>query len=178
MALEHPGDETGYLVALRGLVELDCKVLDVVRHIIRRNVEKGLLPNFTKGLVDFQYLYNTIGCLGCYEAMKAFGYTRQDELGNTFYTEQADAFGKRIFEVIHRTKDQFALDKDYKINIEAVPGETAAVKMLKADSLLYPDTVVDDLPLYGNQFIPLGIKTTLAERVRIAALFDSYCNGG
>lgn len=178
LALEHPGDETGYLVALRDLVELDCKVLDVVRHIIQRNVEKGLLPNFTKGLVEFQYLYNTVGCLGCYEAMKTFGYTRQDELGNTFYTEQADAFGKRIFEVIHRTKDQFALDKDYKINIEAVPGETAAVKMLKADSLLYPDTVVDDLPLYGNQFIPLGIKTTLAERIRIAALFDSYCNGG
>ena len=30
----------------------------------------------------------------------------------------------------------------------------------------------------GNQFIPLGIETTLQERVRIAAEFDSYCNGG
>ncbi len=57
-------------------------------------------------------------------------------------------------------------------------GETAAVKMQKADALLYPDRVVDDLPLYGNQFIPLGIKTTMQERVRIASLFDSYCNGG
>jgi ribonucleoside-triphosphate reductase len=38
--------------------------------------------------------------------------------------------------------------------------------------------VVRDLPLYGNQFIPLGIKTTMQERVRIASLFDSYCNGG
>ena len=50
--------------------------------------------------------------------------------------------------------------------------------MQKADTLLYPDTVVDDLPLYGNQFIPLGIKTTIQERIRIASLFDSYCNGG
>ena len=57
-------------------------------------------------------------------------------------------------------------------------GETAANKMLQADVLLYPETVIDDLPLYGNQFIPLGIKTTIQERVRIASTFDSYCNGG
>lgn len=50
--------------------------------------------------------------------------------------------------------------------------------MQQADELLYPLDVVKDLPLYGNQFIPLGIKTTLIERIRIASLFDSYCNGG
>ena len=178
IALEHPGDEQGYLVALRDLVELDCKALDVVRYIIRRNVEKGLLPNFSKGLVDFEHLYNTVGVLGIFETMKTFGYTREDEFGNTYYTEKADNFGKKIFDVIHRTKDQFALDKDYKINLEQIPGETCALKFKQADELLYPDKVVKDLPLYGNQFIPLGIKTTLQERIRIASLFDSYCNGG
>ena len=177
LALENDTEQT-FLVALRDLVELDCKVLDVVRHIIQRNVEKGLLPNFSKGLVDFEHLYNTIGIIGVYETMKTFGYTEVDEFGNTFYTESADAFGKKIFEVIHRTKDQFALDKDYKINLEQIPGEQCAAKFLQADEMLYPETVVKDLPLYGNQFIPLGIKTTLQERIRIASLFDSYCNGG
>lgn len=110
--------------------------------------------------------------------MKKFGYVKVDELGNSFYTPQADAFGKKIFEVIHRTKDQFVLDKDYKMNLEQIPGEQCAVKLQQADILLYPETVVKDLPLYGNQFIPLGIKTTLQERIRIASLFDSYCNGG
>ena len=170
--------EQDYLVKLRDLVELDCKVLDVVRHILERNVEKGLLPNFTKGLVDFEHLYNTVGIIGIYETMKAFGYTIEDNFGNTFYSKSADAFGKKIFEVIHRTKDQFALDKDYKINCEQIPGESCAAKLQAADELLYPDTVVKDLPLYGNQFIPLGIKTTMKERIRIASLFDSYCNGG
>lgn len=177
LALEN-NNEQDYLVALRDTIELDCKVLDVVRHIIKRNVEKGLLPNFSKGLVDFEHLYNTVGIIGIYETMKKFGYVEYDDFGNAYYTSQADLFARRIFEVIHRTKDQFALDKDYKINLEQVPGETAAVKMQKADTLLYPDTVVNDLPLYGNQFIPLGIKTTLKERIRIASLFDSYCNGG
>lgn len=177
IALEHK-TEKDYLVALRDLVELDCKALDAVRHILRRDVEKGLLPNFSHGLVDFEHLYNTVGVIGIYETMKAFGYTREDEFGNVYYTEAADKFGKKIFETIHRTKDQFALDKDYKINCEQIPGESCAAKLMAADEMLYPDGVVKDLPTYGNQFIPLGVKTTLVERIRIASLFDSYCNGG
>ena len=177
VALENK-TEQDYLVALRDLVELDCKALDAVRHIIRRDVEKGLLPNFTHGLVDFEHLYNTVGVIGIYETMKSFGYTKEDEFGNVYYTADADRFGKKIFETIHRTKDQFALDKDYKINCEQIPGESCAAKLMAADEMLYPDTVVKDLPTYGNQFIPLGVKTTLVERIRIASLFDSYCNGG
>ena len=178
LALEYPGDEDEYLIALKELVELDCMALDCVRHIIQRNVEKGLLPNFSKGIVDFEHLYNTVGIIGIYETMKTFGYTREDELGNVYYTEKADAFGKRIFAMIHAVKDVFATDKDYKINIEQIPGESAAAKMQIADEFFFPETVVKDLPLYGNQFIPLGIKTTMVERIRIASLFDSYCNGG
>ena len=177
IALEAENEED-YLIRLREIVQLDCKALDCVRHIIRRNVEKGLLPNFSKGIVDFEHLYNTVGIIGIYETMKTFGYTRKDELGNVYYTERADAFGKRIFQTLHRVKDEFAADKDYKINVEQIPGESAAAKMQLADEFFYPDTVVKDLPLYGNQFIPLGIKTTMAERIRIASLFDSYCNGG
>ena len=177
IALEAENEED-YLIRLRDIVELDCKALDCVRHIIRRNVEKGLLPNFSKGIVDFEHLYNTVGIIGIYETMKTFGYTREDELGNIYYTERADAFGKRIFQTLHRVKDEFAADKDYKINVEQIPGESAAAKMQLADEFLFPETVVKDLPLYGNQFIPLGIKTTMAERIRIASLFDSYCNGG
>lgn len=178
IALEHHESEQDYLVALRDAVELDCKALDVVRHIIRRNVEKGLLPNFKYGLVDFEHLYNTVGIIGVYETMKTFGYTKEDEFGNVYYTAAADKFGKKIFEIIHRTKDQFALDKDYKINCEQIPGESCAAKLMAADEMLYPDLAIRDLPTYGNQFIPLGIKTTIKERIRIASLFDGYCNGG
>ena len=177
LALEHQ-TEKEYLTALRELVELDLKALDCVRHIIQRNVEKNLLKNFSYQVVDFEHLYNTIGFIGIYETMKTFGYTKTDEFGNVYYTPEAEAFGKKIFDVIHNVKDIFGLDKDYKINCEAIPGETAAAKLMKKDKFFFGDKVVDDLPLYGNQFIPLGIKTTLAERVRIASLFDGFCNGG
>ena len=177
LALEHD-NEKDFLVALREITEIDLKVLDTVRHIIQRNIEKGFLPNYCDGLIDIKTQYMTIGVLGIYEVMKAFGYTTTDEFGNVLYKDEAFTFGKKIFDVINREQDQFALDKDYMLNIEAIPGEMAAAKMQKADEMLYPDKVVKDLPLYGNQFIPLGIKTTLNERLRVAAAFDSYCNGG
>lgn len=177
LALENK-TEKEYLVALKELVELDLKCLDRVRYIIKRNVDKKLLKNFSYGIVDFEHLYNTIGFIGIYETMKTFGYTRMDEFGNTYYTEEAEKFGKKIFDVIHNVKDTFALDKDYTINCEQIPGETAAAKLMKKDMFFYPDTAINDLPLYGNQFIPLGIKTTLQERIRIAAMFDGFCNGG
>ena len=172
------GREQDFLVKLRNLTELNLKILDAQRNIIKRNVEKGLLPSFSSGLVDFEHLYSTVGVNGIYEAIKTFGYTRQDEFGNTFYTDEAFSLGRRIFQVIRNCIDNFSLDKDYKFNVEQVPAEQAAAKMQAADKYLYPQDVVEDLPLYGNQWIPLGIKATILERTRICAAFDSYCNGG
>lgn len=170
--------EEEYLKALADLVTVNLQTLDCVRNIIKRNVEKGLLKNFTLGIIDFDHLYNTLGFIGVYELMKTFGYTQQDEFGNTYYTEDAERFGKKVFDVIHCVKDMFATSKDYQINCEQIPGETAAAKLMKKDLFFFPDETVTDLPLYGNQFIPLGIKTTLQERIRIAAMFDGFCNGG
>lgn len=177
LALENKTEEK-YLDALENLVELNLMALDCVRDIIKRNVDKGLLKNFTYGLIDFESLYNTVGFIGIYETMKTFKYIEKDELGNTYYTDKAEKFGKKIFEVIHRVKDAFASTVDYQVNCEQIPGETAAAKLMKKDLFFYPRKTVTDLPLYGNQFIPLGIKTTLQERIRIASIFDNFCNGG
>ena len=169
--------EEEYLDELVKRVTINLKALDCVRHIIKRNVEKGLLPNFTFGLVDFPYLYNTIGFIGIYETMKKFGYTKVDELGDTYYTDKASNFGKKIFETMRKTANNFIKEYhcDYQINTEQIPGETAAAKLMQKDKFFYPNANIYDLPLYGNQFIPLGIKTTGQERVRIASEFDGYC---
>lgn len=170
--------EQDFLVKLRDLTKLNLKILDVQRHIITRNVEKGLLPNISCGLMNLDAMYSTVGVNGIFETMKTFGYTEVDDFGNYSYTDKAYDLGQRIFKVIQNCIDNFALDKDYKINIEQVPAEQAAVKLQKADEYLYPEQVIKDLPLYGNQWIPLGIKATIQERTKICAAFDSYCNGG
>ena len=172
--------EDEYLTELQHRVIVNLRALDCVRHIIKRNVEKGLLPNFTHGLVDFEHLYNTIGFIGIYETMKKFGYTYKDEFGNTYYNDKASEFGKKIFDTMRATADVFIAENecDYKINTEQIPAESAAAKLMKKDKFFYPKAKIYDLPLYGNQFMPLGIQTTGQERVRVQALFDGYCNGG
>ena len=172
--------EEEYLEQLKYRTRLNLEALHCVRNIIKRNVEKGLLPNFSNGLVDFEHLYNTVGFIGVYETMKRFGFTHIDDFGNVYYTEDASRLGKKIFETMREVADEFIAEMgaDYHINTEQIPGESAAAKLMRKDKFFYPDAEVFDLPLYGNQFIPLGIQTTLAERVRIAAEFDGYCNGG
>ena len=172
--------EEEYLKELKHRTTICLQALDCVRHIIKRNVEKGLLPNFSYGLIDFDHLYNTIGFIGTFQTMKKFGYTKTDELYNTYYTEEAAIFGKKIFETIRQTADEFLYKNEcnYMINTQQIPGESAAAKLMAKDKFFYPDANIFVLPLYGNQFIPLGIKTTLQERIRIQAMFDGFCNGG
>lgn len=170
--------EDEYINNLRENVEIALIALDRVRHIIKRNVEKGLLKNFSQGLIDFEHCYSTVGFVGIYETMKTFGYTHEDDFGNTYYNPEAESLGKKIFDTIHMISAQFSKDKNYKINCEQIPGETAAAKLMQKDLIFHPEETITDLPLYGNQFIPLGIKTTLHERVRIASTFDKFCNGG
>ena len=169
-----------YIEELHKRVLCCVRTLHVIRNIIKRDVDKGLLPNFSYGLIDFEHLYNTIGFIGIYETMKKFGCTTTDEFGNTFYTDDASEFGRNIFDTMREVADKFIADNgcDYMINTEQIPAETAAAKLMKKDKFFYPDANIYDLPLYGNQFIPLGIKTTLQERVRVQAMFDRFCNGG
>lgn len=172
--------EDEYIEELKKRVYINLVALDSVRYIIKRNVEKGLLPNFKYELVDFGHLYNTIGFIGIYETMKKFKYVETDEFGNTYYTEKASVFGEKIFKTMREVADDFIKENncDYQINTEQIPGESAAAKLMKKDKFFYPKSKIYDLPLYGNQFIPLGIKTTGQERIRIASEFDGYCSGG
>ena len=171
--------EDEYIKLLKERLELTHNALHVVRNIIKKNVEKGLLPNFQDGLIDFEHLYNTVGINGIYETMVKFGYVDHDELGNTIYKDEAYAFGEKILTTIREEGKAYQADKDYKINAEEVPGESAAAKFLKADMLIFGKKKINkELPLYGNQWIPLGIKTTIQERIKICSKFDAYCDGG
>ena len=162
-----------YLESLRKRTILCCKVLDRVRHIIKRNIEKGLLPNFCDGGVEMDKLYNTIGILGLYEVIEYFDLTKKDEFGYTYYTDEGIKFACEIFEVLNKIKDNFA--KEYSINIESVPAERAAVILCQKDNLLYEKK---DKFIYSNQWIPLSEKCTLQEKLRTAAILDNKCSGG
>ena len=153
-----------------------------IRHNMKWNDSNIFVDDSVNSLSNCCRLKSDIRDLGIgvYETMKKFGYTRVDEFGNTFYTDEALAFGQKIFETMRAVADRFIRQNhcDYMINTEQIPGESAAAKLIKKDKFFYPNANIYDLPLYGNQFMPLGIKTTLQERIKVQAIFDRYCNGG
>ena len=174
IALEAKGSEAEFLRILTDRVDLCVKVLHVIRHIIKRNVDKGLLPNYTSGLIEMEKQYNTVGITAMYEAMVDFGYIGEDELGNKFYTEDAMRFASEIMDRINTQKESYGFD--YSINVECIPAERANVVLCEKDTLLYPSH--KEYQIYSNQWIPLTERCTIMEKVRLGAELDKKCGGG
>lgn len=131
---ESAGDAEKFMDILWDKTLLCCQVLDRVRWIIKRNIEKGLLPNYCEGGVEMDKQYCTIGILSLFECVEAFGYIIKDEFGNYYYSDDGIKFASKIFEVLNNVKDQFFeldkdlekidkydFDKEYSFNIESVP---------------------------------------------------------
>lgn len=173
IAYETEFNEKKYLNLLRKRTALCCKTLDIVRHIISRNVEKGLLPNYCDGGIEMSKQYCTVGILGLYEVIEAFGHTVRDEFGNVSYTEEGIELASKIFEVLNDVKDNFT--DEFSYNVESVPAERAAVILCQKDNLLYEK---DDKFIYSNQWIPLSEKCTIQEKLRLSSILDIKCSGG
>ena len=173
IAYETECDEKKYLQLLRKRALLCCKTLDVIRHIIKRNVEKGLLPNYQEGAVEMDKQYCTMGILGLYEVIKAFGYTKTDEFGYVSYTDEGIEFASKIFDVLNDVKDNFT--DEYSFNIESVPAERAAIILCQKDNVLYD---IKDNFIYSNQWVPLSEKCTIQEKLRLSSILDAKCSGG
>lgn len=174
ISLESGNDEKKYLELLKDRVNLNIKVLTTIRGIIRRNIEKGLLPNYTYGLVELDKQYSTIGITAMYEVMEDYGYINVDKAGNHYYSDDAMKFSAEIMALINELKD--AADVDFKFNVECIPAERANVVLAKKDRWLYPDK--PNYHLYSNQWIPLTSRCTLQEKVRLGAALDKECGGG
>ena len=170
-----------YIKLLRDRVELDCKALYSMRHILKRNIEKGLLPNYQEGAVELDKQFCTIGGIGMYEVMDMFGLIDSDELGNKSYSDEAVEFASEILDVMNEVKDTFFernnIDKkdQFTYNIEFIPAENAAGVICSADNLLYEQ---NKYFIYSNQWIPLMEKCTIQEKCRLGNLFDKKCGGG
>ena len=176
IALEYPNNQEGFLERLTEIQDINMKALDCVRHIIQRNIEKGLLPNFSDGGMEMDKLYNTVGFLGLYEVMDIYGYINTDEAGSKTYSDDGVIFASKIFDVMNKNKENFTKDKNYKINIESVPGESAAVKLAAKDRLIFGEEKTHEI--LSNQWIPLTAKCSIQEKTRLSGLFDKKCGGG
>lgn len=173
IAYESKLNKNKYLEILRDRVTLNCKVLYCMRYILKRNIEKGLLPNYQDGAVELDKQFCTIGGIGMYEVMDMFGLINTDEFNNKSYSDEAVEFATSILNTINDVKDNF--DCDFTFNLEMIPAENCAGVICQADNLLFEQ---DKYFIYSNQWIPLTEKCTIKEKCRLGNLFDAKCGGG
>lgn len=173
IAYESKLNRKKYLDILRDRVELDCKALSSMRYILKRNIEKGLLPNYQDGAVEFSKQFCTIGGIGMYEVMDMFNLINTDEFGNKSYSDEAVYFASQILEVMNEVKDNF--ECDFTFNIEMIPAENCAGVICQADNLIYEQ---NKYFIYSNQWIPLTEQCTIQEKCRLGSIFDKQCGGG
>lgn len=173
IAYESGFNKKKYIKILRDRVLLDCKALTSMRHIIQRNIEKGLLPNYRDGAVELDKQFCTIGGIGMYEVMDLFGLIDTDEVGCKSYSDEAVEFATEILDTMNEVKDNF--ECDFTFNIEMIPAENCAGVICQADNLLYEQ---NKYFIYSNQWIPLMEKCTIQEKCRLGSLFDKKCGGG
>ena len=179
MAYESGKDKEKLKEILKHRVILCAKTLDRIRHIIERNIEKGLLPNYTCGLIHLDSQYSTLGLASIFEMAAYMGWTYTDEEGLVNYTEEGLKNTAEMLAIINETKEEFRKEEgsNYQINVEQVPAERCAYILQEKDKFLYPDGIYN-LPLYGNQWIPLGEKTSLYNKIHASSTLDKACSGG
>lgn len=169
----HEKAKQKYLDILRDRVELDCKALYSMREILKKNIDRGLLPNYQDGAVELDKQFCTIGGIGMYEVMDIFGLINTDEFGYKSYSDEAVEFTTQILNTMNEVKDNFKCD--FTFNIEMIPAENCAGVICTADNLIYEQ---DKYYIYSNQWIPLKEKCTIKEKCRLGSLFDKKCGGG
>lgn len=173
IAYETKFNRKKYIELLKDRVLLDCKALTSMRHILKRNIEKGLLPNYQDGAVELDKQYCTIGILGMYEVIDSFGLVETDEFGNKSYTDEGLEFASEILDTINQVKDEF--ECDFSFNIESIPRENCAGVICTADNLLFEQ---DKYFIYSNQWVPLTEQCTIKEKCRLGNVLDQKCGGG
>ena len=124
IAYESKLNKKKYIDILKDRVLLDCKALYSMRHILKRNIEKGRLPNYQEGAVELDKQFCTIGGIGMYEVMDMFNLIHTDEFGYKSYSDEAVEFATRILDTINEVKDNF--DCDFSFNVEMIPAENCA----------------------------------------------------
>lgn len=174
VAIDSGNDKSKFKEILKERLDNCVKVLDVVRDIIKENIDNGLLPNYTSGLIELSKQYNTIGITAMYEALCEFDLIDTDEFGNKSYSKEGLEFATEVLNLINTQKDSYNFD--YSINVEAIPAERANVVLSSKDNALHPEK--EQYFIYSNQWIPLMEKCTLNEKIKLGAKLDKECGGG
>lgn len=148
------------------------------RDILKKNVDRGLLPLFDYGLVSFDKLFATIGISGFEEYIDFMGGLDKNEIGEVKYNSIGEKISKETLEFINKLGENTVNEYGFTQNAEQIPGESANIKMLKKDRILFGDNYLSKKLTLSNQWLSLSSNCDINERIRMSGLLDNITSGG
>lgn len=145
------------------------KILYAHRMLIKERISQGVLPLYTKGWMNLDKQYSTIGLIGGYEYVKNKGLSILDKKGSDALLNVMKKIESKILE--YQNNEEGCI-----YNIESIPGESQAVKLCDIDKILgYCD---NKTKLYSNQYVSLMDECSIYDRMKTQGIFDSVTSGG
>ena len=152
---------------LENLVKDSVTILKAHKDMLKKLEKLGMEPHLTSGLIKMERLFSTVGILGMWEMFKTlegkFGESKSRDVEvMSFFNEKCLECGKQSGLIV---------------NIEAIPGESMAVRFAKADRLLFGEKAVPYY-IYSNQTVPLTEKIDVFDRMDKDGRINLLLTGG
>lgn len=145
--------------------------------ILKNNIKRGLLPNYTNGLMKLESQYATVGIAGMTEFVEFMGGLYTNEIEEYFFNEKGLDYLGGMTEYINKLGEG-TLDKyNFTQSQEISPNESGAIRLLKKDRLTFKEYPLKKLA-YSNQFCDLSMNFPINERIRVDGLLAKRMNGG
>lgn len=139
------------------------------RHLLKKLADNGFLMFLKNGWMDLDRMFSTIGLIGLIETIETFNKNKTSE------EEKIDMQDLLVF--INTKVNELSAKFKIPMNIEQVPGESMAERLVKTDKMLFGEELVPH-KLYSNQFIPLWVDATIFERMEADGLYNQLFTGG
>lgn len=148
---------------------IDAKeILQAHKILIQKLSDKGLQPFIANGWINMKRMFSTFGVLGIYECDKTL--RQKFDIDN-------DVVADILVHLSEKVREYSLNGEGFIYNIEQIPSESYAVRLPKADKLIYGE---DDVPyeLYANQFVPLWEDANIWEKFDVDGKYNKLLTGG
>lgn len=152
-------------------MEDTAKLLKAHKALIKELQRQGTQPFVSAGWIDMDRMFGTFGIIGTYETAELF--KQKFDCPEDFEMEvDLLRFINTRMEIVC---------KKYGIigNIEQIPGESFAVRLMKADKMLFPnEEYLKDRNLQSNQLVPLWLDCSIWDRMEKDGRLNRLITGG
>jgi len=167
--------EDEFFELLEKYMDISKRSLEIKRKIVKKSIEKGLMPYSKIYLGHLKHHFSTIGLIGGNEmCLNLLNCSIAEEDGHGFAIKVLDFMRQKIKEYQRETGNLY--------NLEATPAEGCCYRLAKIDRMEFKDIITagtKESPYYTNStHLPVNIEIPLYQAIRHQEQLETKYTGG